>query len=66
MNNAVLTIVADGDRVFIIVQGVEGDVTLALTPTDAREIAAKLLKEAHVVDLDASLDGLFAGEVGEA
>lgn len=66
MKNAALTVTTHKGRVMIIVEGADGDVTLAMTPTDAREIAAKLLKEAHTVDVDADLAPLFVRQVGEA
>ena len=62
MKNAALTVTADGDRVLIIVEGADGDVVLTMSPADARDIAAKLLKEAYTIDLDV----LFVGQVGEA
>ncbi len=62
MKRAALTVAADGDRVLIILEGADGDVVLTMSPADARDLAAKLLKEAYTLDLD----GLFAGQVGEA
>lgn len=62
MKHAALTVTSDGDRVLIIVEGADGDVVLTMSPADARDIAAKLLKEAYMIDLDV----LFAGQVGEA
>ena len=62
MKNAALTVTADGDRVLIVVEGADGDVVLTMSPADARDIAAKLLKEAYTIDLDV----LFVGQVGEA
>lgn len=66
MKNAALTVTAEGERVVIIVQGADGDVMLTMTPADARDIAAKLLQEAHAIDVDADLGALFVREVGEA
>lgn len=66
MKNAALTVTSEGDLVFIIVEGADGNVALTMTPADAREIAAKLLKEAYMIDATADLDSLFDGEVGEA
>jgi hypothetical protein len=62
VKNAALTVTADGDRVLIVVEGADGDVVLTMSPADARDIAAKLLKEAYTIDLDV----LFVGQVGEA
>lgn len=62
MKHAALTVTSDDDRVLIIVEGADGDVVLTMSPADARDIAAKLLKEAYMIDLDV----LFAGQVGEA
>lgn len=66
MKNAALTVTSDDDHVLIVVQGADGDVVLTMTPTDAREIAAKLLKEAHTIAIDDDLDALFDGKVGSA
>jgi len=62
VKNAALTVTSDGDRVLIVVEGADGDVVLTMSPADARDIAAKLLKEAYTIDLDV----LFVGQVGEA
>ena len=62
MKNAVLTVTSDGNRVLVIVEGDDDTVTLTLTPADARDFAAKLLKEAYDVDVAA----LFVRGVGEA
>ena len=62
VKRAALTVTSDGDRVLIILEGADGDVVLTMSPADARDIAAKLLKEAYTIDLDV----LFVGQVGEA
>ncbi len=66
MKNAALTVTSEDDRVLIVVEGEDRAVVLTMTPADARDIAAKLLKEAYTIDVDADLAALFDGEVGEA
>lgn len=62
MKNAVLTVTSDGNRVLVIVEGDDDTVTLTLTPADARDFAAKLLKEAFTIDVEDA----FVRRVGEA
>jgi hypothetical protein len=62
MKNAVLTVTSDGNRVLVIVEGDDDTVTLTLTPADARDFAAKLLKEAYTIDVEDA----FVRRVGEA
>lgn len=66
MKNACLTVTTEDDHVVIIVEGADGNVALTMTPTDAREIAAKLLKEAHIIDVADDLGVLFVSRGGEA
>ena len=62
VKNAVLTVTSDGNRVLVIVEGDDDTVTLTLTPADARDFAAKLLKEAYTIDVEDA----FVRRVGEA
>ena len=62
MKNAVLTVTSDGNHVLVTVEGADGGVTLTLTPADARDFAAKLLKGAFTIDVEDA----FVRRVGEA
>ena len=62
MKNAVLTVTSDGNHVLVTVEGADGTVTLTLTPADARDFAAKLLKEAFTI----VVEDAFVRRVGEA
>lgn len=62
MKNAVLTVTSDENCVCVVVAGDDDTVTLTLTTADARDFAAKLLKEAFTIDVEDA----FVRRVGEA
>jgi hypothetical protein len=62
MKNAVLTVTSDENCVRVVVAGDDDIVTLTLTTVDARDFAAKLLKEAFTIDIEDA----FVRRVGEA
>jgi len=62
MKNAVLTVTSDENLVRVVVAGDDDIVTLTLTTADARDFAAKLLKEAYTIDVEDA----FVRRVGEA
>lgn len=62
MKNAVLTVTSDENCVRVVVAGDDDVVTLTLTTADARDFAAKLLKEAYTIDVEDA----FVRRVGEA